>query len=215
MDRVGDDEEKNKRQATGEPQQEAAPGDRGITGPDEDPQAKAIDESKKAEEQAETFEEYELELATDSPLSESDLDAIIAYAEKHNLSEVDAKALLTERESVYNRGIETIKEKAFQEFNQQKENLLNDPDFRGEKLNESLTMIDRAIDKLGGEDLREFLKGPAGNSLPLAKFLLNVGKQMQEDTFIGKSSVSDGNKPRTQNDLYKDMYPSFYDENKK
>lgn len=170
---------------------------------------------EKKEEVPASDDEYELELPEGSILTEADLDEIVAIAEELDLSKEAAEKLLKDRESVYKKGVEATTSEAKRVFEAEKQKLLDDPAFKGEKLVESLDTIDLAVQKLGGDEMREFLKGPAGNSLPLAKFLLRVGKALKPDNFVGRSSSATPSATRTQGDALKDMYPTFFEGDKK
>lgn len=156
-------------------------------------------------------EEYELEILDGSPLTEEDLNEVAAYAEKYNLTQEEAQKLLSDREKVYQKGQDATMAKAKEVFEAEKQKLLSDPDFKGEKLDDSLAKIDLAVEKIGGEEFREFLKGPAGNSLPLAKFLLKIGNLMASDSFVGKGRGAGQVAVDPQEAAYRKMYPNFFE----
>jgi len=158
----------------------------------------ALDELRKQQEPPKAVEEklvpvpqeYEIEFSEKSPLNEKDMDTIVAMAEKHNWTKEEAQAHITEREHLYNRGFEDLKTQATNIVKAEKDKLMADPDFRGDKLVTSLETIDLVVNKYGTPELAAYLKGPGGNSLALSKMLLTVGKLMKQDTMPKAPGVS-------------------------
>jgi hypothetical protein len=157
-------------------------------------------------------QEYEIEFSDKSPLTETDMDNIVAMAEKHNWTKEEAEAHIAEREQLYNRGFQDLKAQATKIVNAEKEKLMADPDFKGEKLITSLETIDLVVNKYGSPELAAYLKGPGGNSLALSKMLLTVGKLMKQDTMpsnskgLGpKSEVGDSREA-----MLERSYPHFF-----
>jgi len=157
------------------------------------------------------LEDYDLELSETSPLTEKDLDSIVALAEKHNWTKEEATAFIAEKEEIYNRGTETIRNKAMEAVKAEKDKLLADPDFKGEKLKSSLESIDLVVKKYGSPELAAYLRGPGGNSLPLAKMLLSIGKLMASDTMQGKGTGAKAPSANPLEDSYRQLYPAFFE----
>lgn len=153
--------------------------------------------------------EFEIELSANSPLEESDLDEIVAIAEKYKWDKEQTDAYIKQKEDVYNRGSRDLMTKAEETIRNEKAKFAADPDFQGAKLIESLNTMDEVIKKYGGDELRTYLKGPGGNSLPLAKLLLKIGNVMKQDTFVGKG-VGTQVKDNSVESSLKQMYPSFF-----
>jgi hypothetical protein len=155
--------------------------------------------------------EYELTLSDKSPLDEKDLDEVVSLAEKYKWTKEEAEAYITKKEDIYNRGIEGVKKQAENAINAEKEKFLKDPDFKGDKLVDSLNSIDLVVSKYGDADLRAYLKGPGGNSLALAKMLLRVGNLMKSDTMQGKGTSTPEPKGDSREQALSKLYPSFFD----
>ena len=68
-----------------------------------------------------------------------------------------------------------------------------DPNFGGDKLDESMGLVAMALDKLGTKELREMLDSTGiGNNLHFNKFFAAVGKAIGEDGHVpGKTLGSD------------------------
>ena len=154
--------------------------------------------------------EYELELKEGSVLTEKDLDEVVELAEKYKWSKEDAEKYIAKKEEIHNRGVESLRTKAHEIIQKEKEKFLADPDFQGAKLKDSLGTIDLVVSKYGDKDLADYLKGPGGNSLPLAKMLLRLGNIMKQDTFNGKGTSASVKSEGTVEGALKTMYPNFF-----
>lgn len=181
-----------------------------------EPKADDATPAPAAEPAAET---YELELDDNSPLTEKDLDEVVALASKYKWPKEVAEKYLKDRESAYTLGEKSLRDKAAEHIRKQKEAFLKDPDFQGEKLKESLETIDLVVKQYGEPGLAEFLKGPGGNNLAFAKTMLKIGKilkqdaqDMGKDLTAGKGKSNGASGERTRESALKDMYPSFFPE---
>lgn len=155
--------------------------------------------------------EYEIALSDKSPLSEKDLDDVVELAQKYKWTKEEAEAYIAKKEDAYNRGAETLRNKAIETLKAEKEKFLADPDFKGEKLKSSLETIDLVVSKYGSPELAAYLKGPGGNSLPLAKMLLKIGSLMKQDTIQGKGVSSGTKADNTVEAALQNMYPNFFE----
>lgn len=157
-------------------------------------------------------EEYELEFSEKSPLTEKEMDNIAALAEKYNWTKEEAQAHIEEREQLYSRGFEALKTQAMDIVRAEKEKLFADPDFKGEKLKDSLATIDLVVEKYGSPELAKYLQGPGGNSLPLSKMLLKIGQLMSpEDKIGGKGTATTNSDPNSLEAAYRRQYPQFFE----
>ncbi len=184
--------------------------------PQEEPSSKstALEEATKGTtQQIEAEEEYELELADESPLSQEDLDAIAQFASDNKLSKVQAEALIKDKETLFNKGKETATISQTEKINKMAESFNNDPDFVGDNRASSFESIKRVVQAFDTDGtLFEALKDPAiGHSLPLAKFLKRLGDTMKDDTFEGRGG-STGAKPEmgTYELRAQNMYPDLF-----
>lgn len=175
----------------------------------EAPTEEAIAPTKEVEEKV---EEFEIELKEGSPLTETDLDEVVELAEKYKWNKEDTDKYIAKKEELHTRGVESLRNQAKEVIQKEKEKLLADPDFQGPKLKDSLNTIDLVVSKYGDKDLAEYLKGPGGNSLPLAKLLLRLGNMMKQDTIHGKGVSGTPSQEGTVEGAMKTMYPSFFKE---
>jgi hypothetical protein len=180
----------------------------------EEPTALSAIEVPAKKEEAPAVEEYELSLGENSILSEEDLDAIVKIAEEKNLTKEQAEALLADTEASYKKGYDKFQTKYISENNAARAKLIADPDFATpEKSTENLGKIAKVVEMFGGEHkegMIELLKSPAGNSLALAKFLINIAKAGESDTPQGKGFAGDKPEASSKAEALKKMYPSFY-----
>ena len=193
-----------------EPPKDEGEGDEGILGGGNTEVKPKEGEGEGDDEEA---AEYELSLSEDSPLSDEQLDDLIAVANEHNLSESQAKQLVAKYEEAFLKGTETVVSRFKEENQKQRDMLLADEAFSTqEKARESLDKISNVINHFAGDfknDLITLLKGPAGNSLPLAKFILNIAEAGGNDTFFkGEADVPDPKTERT--NLMKEWYPEHF-----
>jgi len=130
-------------------------------------------------------EDYDLELADDSPLSQADLDAVAQEASDRGLNLEEANKLIAQREGFYKSGSESVQAANNARLNEDNRKFNLDPEFSGEKRVESFALIKKAADTFGDADLIEALRDPyIGNNLPLAKFLAKVGAAMGNDPIV-------------------------------
>lgn len=159
------------------------------------------------------IEEYEIEISKDSPITDEELDGIVALAEKYKWTKEETDKFIADKESMYSRGTEALKRQASEAIRLEKEKFLADPDFKGEKLKQSLAAMDVVVSKFGDDGLKQYLKGPGGNSLSLAKFLVKIGNLMQQDDIKGKG-VNSGKAPTgSREEALSNMYPQFFSDN--
>lgn len=156
-------------------------------------------------------EEYELELSEDSPLTEADLDEIAAEAERLNLSKEDAQKLITIKESTYKKAVADYNKKISDHNKAEKQKLMSDPDFAGDKWKPAMESVAAAIEAFGDDDLVALLKTSAGNNLALAKFLKKVGDTIKPES----PNDAKGSQLGKQNDVseaerLKKLYPSMF-----
>lgn len=186
---------------------QAAEGEQGVIGSATDPGSNESQKNLREEAQEAEIEEYDLTLSEGSPLTEDDLKAVAQYAEKYNLSQEEAQQLITDREKVYSRGLESSRYERMVRENHAK--LSADPDFSGERFQQTIDTIRPVITAFGDRELAEALQDPVIGSHPaVARFLLKLGKAMQSDTFVGKGAG--GLKAAPAESPLQSMYPDFF-----
>lgn len=158
-----------------------------------------------ADEVEEEYEEYDLEVSADSPLTQEEVDAIAQYASDNGLSKEAAENFLKVKEEAKSNGIAISNLQAENEANRKA--LLELPEFSADNLEETKQTIREVVEKFGDDDLKALMTGPAGNHPGLAKLMLKIGKSMKSDDIVGKGS--DANQVEETGTL-KSMYPEFY-----
>lgn len=84
-----------------------------------------------------------------------------------------------------------------------------DKEFGGDKFNENLALAKTALDRFGSDGLKSLLNETGlGNNPEVIRYFVNVGKQISEDTYVGKGSDMQGGneKPLTFDEAAQKMY---------
>lgn len=158
---------------------------------------------------ADEFEEYELTLFEGSNLTEEDLNEIAAEASRLNLSKDDAEKLLKLKDSAYKKAISQKEQEYTAKIEKARKEIENDPDFVGDKKEQSFASISRAVQQFGDPDLVALLNTPdVGNSLVLAKFLKRIGDAIAPDNLPGKGVAAAPAEKNSQ--TLQSWYPEFF-----
>jgi len=173
------------------------------------------DETKDTEEvkdtaEAKEFEPYDLVFAEDSPLTDDQIDKIAKLAEDNKWTQDKAEEYISQVEDYYKQGLESANAPMTEYLGQQNDLFKGDSDFQGDNLEASRLHMKRAIDKFGDDALREQIqKTYIGGNHALAKFLIKVGKQLDESAPLEGS----GNSSETvdsHTEMLKNMYPNQF-----
>lgn len=171
-----------------------------------------VDDTEGEPEVKETLlEPYELELSEESPISDEEFEEIVELADRLKLSKTEAENLIKMRESSH--------EAASRHFDSLKtENLKSMAKAYSEEkelhTKENKNFMKTAISTFGDDpEFSELLKDPSMNyNIPLAKFLVKVGKKvLSVDTDLNKGksvavgSTSGGDRKPTADKFYKAM----------
>lgn len=175
-------------------------------------QAPATPEKPAEAPAAPEVQEYEIEVADDSPLSQEDVEEIAKEAERLGLSKEDAQKLVTIREGDYKRGQKAGEDVYTARFQQQRTELLAAPEFATpDKAKESFASIARATKTFGDADLLKALNSPeVGNNLAVARFLKKIGDLIKPDPITGGISIIIDGKAKEKSPeerWYPDMFP--------
>lgn len=187
-------------------------GDIGVIGSATDPGSNESQKNKEvAAAAAEEFEEVELTLPESSLLTQEDLDEIAAEVELFGLDKEGAEKLIASKEAAYKKGLSSHELKMKEQNAAERKELLSMPEFQGENLKSSLESLGTVAKQFGDQEFIDFLKGPAGNSKTLARFMLNIANSMKSDTFVKGSGGASSNQPV---DKLRQLYPDFYKDEK-
>lgn len=166
-----------------------------------------------------TSSEYEIEVADSSPLSDDDLAAIAAHAEKYSLTKDEAMALVKRQEDLYAKGANTSKQAEEQRIQEMKTALNTHPYFTGDKRQESLDAVTLAVKTFGNEKVVEALKQPEnGYNVDLAIMLRDIGMALRGDTTPpprGGVNTENTSKVESESEKLQRLYPKFYKDDKK
>lgn len=144
-----------------------------------------VKQEVKQEPEAKAPEKYELKLPEKTSLDKNWVERIAGYAKERGLSNDEAQALLDmQAESVdkYVEGAIAMNQKQVNEFRKMSE---SDPEFGGEKLNESVQLANSALKRFGGEELINLLdKSGYGNHPEVIRAFYRIGKAMSNDKLV-------------------------------
>lgn len=165
------------------------------------------------------FQEYELEVDENSPLTEEELLGIAKYAEKYGLSKEDAQAIVASQEASYRKAQTAVETHYTQQIEQRRQQLNSHPDFSGEKAKDSWASVKLAAEAFGSPELMAALSDPNkhGYDLSVALVLKNIGDQLRpEGAPPGKGvHVPAFVKAQTEEEArLRRQYPSFYKDEK-
>lgn len=167
------------------------------------------EETKPDDTAADEFEEYELNLFEGSNLTEEDLNEIAAEASRLNLSKEDAEKLLHLKDSAYKKAISQKEQEYQTKIENARKQIENDPDFIGDKKEQSFASISRAVQQFGDPDLVKLLNTPdVGNNIVIAKFLKRIGDAIAPDSLPGKGVTSASAEKNSQ--TLQSWYPEFF-----
>lgn len=158
---------------------------------------------------ADEFEEYELNLFEGSNLTEDDLNEIAAEASRLNLTKEDAEKLLHLKDSAFKKAVAQKEKEYSDRIEKARKEIENDPDFIGDKKEQSFASISRAVKQFGDPELINLLNTPeVGNNLVIAKFLKRIGDAIAPDSLPGKGVSS---APAAKNsETLQSWYPEFF-----
>lgn len=172
---------------------------------------------------ADTEDGFEITLATDSPLTERDLDHIFEIAEKRGLDKDETLRLVHQQETYLDKGkhlgLESGKQNVMAEAQRvlkaQEDEYLADPLFNSQAVrtaNEA--KIDIVLNKFGSTKLQQsFREGHLKHNVELNRMLHGIASMMEEDG-IRMTGTSQQNAPvkvlTTEEEKLRAAYPEHY-----
>lgn len=157
----------------------------------------------------EPIEEFTLELSEGSIFSQEDMDQFNQEAKDLKLNKAQAEALLKSRQDLYAKGSQDHIDAHNQKQRELRSQLQNDPEFGGEKFQESVKIMALPVSQFGDADFQDLLRSEVGNQPALARFLYKLGNAMKSDEFVGKGQTKDAPKEKSRLET---LYPSFFAE---
>ena len=134
---------------------------------------------------------YDIDIRDDSPLTEAEIDEIVNIAEERGLTKEQTQKLISSKEAVYSRGVESKMAEARQTLAKMEAEVKKDPHFaNSEVYAESFSLIDAAIDKFGSPALKTKARDYLSRDIEVLKFLRNIGSIIAEDAVRGKNTIS-------------------------
>ena len=155
----------------------------------------------------EPIEEFTLELGEGSIFSQEEMDKFNQEAKDLKLNKVQAEALLKSRQDLYSKGSQDYIADYNEKQKELRTQLKNDPEFGGEKFDESVKIMSLPVSQFGDADFNAMLKTEVGNQPALARFLYKLGNAMKSDDFVGKGKTKEA--PKQKSSL-ENLYPEFF-----
>ena len=149
----------------------------------------------------ESYEDFTLPEGME--LDEGMRDNFLPMAKEMGLSQEKAQKLVTMYAEQMKSGDEA-RQTAFEGvLQEQMTELKNDPEFGGEKFDENVGVVRKAIEYAGGQELRDALDETGmGNHPTLVKAFWKIGKTISEDNFRSSSGDSgDKGEPKSKADI--------------
>lgn len=89
-------------------------------------------------------------------------------------------------------------------------NVKKDEEIGGNKLNESVKVANRALDKFGSKELRQVLEDTGLNNHPeVARLFVRIGRTLMEDSIAGSAANPTGNTSNEESVL-RSLYPTMF-----
>lgn len=128
---------------------------------------------------------YELKVPNGTLLEKSDVEKIAAYARERGLSQEDAQKVLERDNEILMSYAARQKAQTEEARNSWAEATKSDRELGGEKLQQTVEVARRVIDRFGSEEFKKQLNDTGlGNHPELIRILYRVGKVMSSDQTI-------------------------------
>ena len=125
-------------------------------------------------------EPYELTLSDESPLSDAEFESIVNLAENLSLSKEQAESLIAMQEQVHNNAMQAATTKVQADLVALRDAYVKEPELNNPTAKLALKAAVSAFD--GNENFKQIFADPAMNyNIPMAKFLVEVGKRIRSD----------------------------------
>lgn len=139
---------------------------------------------------------YDLKLPEGSQLGADAVEKISSFAKEKGLSNEQAQAILEHEDEAVSSFAEYQKQQYEQTRNAWVEEVKNNKEYGGEKLNESLAHAKRVLEKYDPTGaLRKALNDTGyGDFPPLVEFFVKLGRSSSEDKLVTSGTQGTGNK---------------------
>ena len=157
-------------------------------------------------------EGFDLDIEDSSPLTEEEIDDIVAVVEAKKLTKEQAQQLVKRQEATYQRGSESKLNEAKKIVETMRAEVSKDERFSTqEKMIEAYGIMDTVVDKFGRPGLKDKIRKYLGNDADVLDFIHNVGKQYAEDTFRGKDIIKKDLEVSSAEKAARSAYPEFFE----
>lgn len=155
-----------------------------------DEPAKEGEASKEAEPEKEVS--YDLKLNEESVLHESVVESIKEFAKENGLTNEAAQKMLDQQNGLMDNFVKQQQEQWDQQVDSWVDELKNDPEYGGDKFNETTEYARRTFSRFAPESFVELINETGyGNHPELVKLFARIGREMEEDRIV--TSTKPGN----------------------
>jgi hypothetical protein len=191
---------------------DAAGKDQDQTAAKDQPKAKepdatpAAQDSKSEPEGKKAPESYDIKLSDDSVIEEADVTVVSDLSRELDLTNEQAVKVAALVDGVVSRHFDqTVAElgKTTAEWRQKVE---SDPEIGGKNLDSTVQFAKAALAKFGNEGLMEVLNETGlGNNPEMVRFVANIGKAMEDDSFVSSAGGKAGEEKTQAKTLYPEL----------
>lgn len=136
-------------------------------------------------------EKYDLKIPDDLSLNQAQIDKIAEISKKHGLSNEEAQGVADMTTGILKSYIAESETKHNQVIDSWKNEIKNDKEFGGDKLEKTLDMAHSVLKRFGNADLRDFLnRSGIGNQPDMVRAFARIGEQFANDTLITGESIA-------------------------
>lgn len=151
----------------------------------ESSEAAETEETEETSGSEETVLDYKLELAENSRMDNSMLEAVTAYAKENNLSKDMAAGLLSKQEELLSSWVESKTEEMMAVRDSWSDAVRNDKVLGGDNLDKTIESARRVVDRFASEEFVGMLiETGYGDHPEVVRFLTKIGSLMENDTLI-------------------------------
>lgn len=196
----GDDEEKKPEDQ--KPEDKPPEDDKKEEEPKEDEKPVEEGDDKKEEEKKEDDdsakegddgapEKYELEMPQESLLGDDHVKDVEKFAREHKMSNKQAQQLLDRDAKITENFLKSQVEDHQIRVDDWKKEIEADPEYGGDKYNDTVVLAKSAVDKFGSQAFKDLLKNSGyGNHPEVVKIFAEIGREIQSDTFVHRNTLS-------------------------
>lgn len=168
----------------------------------------------KNKQDAPAVQEYEIEVAEDSPLTDEDINEVVSLAEKKGWTKEESQAEISRRESLLKRGMSAGEYEANKIIEGFKQEVNNHPLFATREIREeSMTAVNEAVNRFASAEFKERFEKMYKDDIHILTMLHRIGKPfVQSGAFSGKpmTQIKETSAEKSEEGRLKELYPENF-----